>query len=399
MLEFFKVPQALAATVTGKTAETAGNDTAVSAFVNYLWNHLDNWIAAVLVVIFSVYLAKIAKKIAVDKVSNRLGEEHEDVLILVGRATYVTVLLIGLTAGLKMAGIDLTTIIAAVGFGIGFALKDLIMNFLAGVMVLASRQFTIGDFIKVGAVIGKVEAIQSRATILRALDGTKVIVPNADLFTSQVTSFTSNPFRRVEIAVGVEYRTNLSLAVKTCFNVLDQHRKVLKEPKPSVILDEFGESSINLRVRFWVESRSNWLQTKSEVIKEIKAAFDQVGINIPFPIRTLVFDRDTESAVVKTKQVSDQEYEKMLAERIEADQKAKGEASNLKEMPAATGDYELTPAAQAPQGGQENIAGAAPGPAPVAAAITPEGQQINIPLTSAPAPEISQPTTPEIQKE
>jgi len=178
------------------------------------------------------------------------------------------------------------------------------MNFLAGGMILLSRQFTIGDFIKVNDTIGKVTEIQTRATILKGLDGTKIIVPNADLFTNQVISFTSNPFRRIEVVVGVEYDTNLQVATKTIDATLKSTKGILFEPSPAILLSspaillsEFAESSINIVVRFWVESHSAWLQTKSNVIQNIKKAFDEVGIGIPFPICTIynANERDAEA--------------------------------------------------------------------------------------------------------
>lgn len=313
------IPLAEAADLTSKGSETAEQSgAAVSDFLSYLWNSLDNWIAAVIVVVFSVYFAKVIKKLVVEKVADKMGDEHEEVLILVGRATYAAILGVGLTIGLKVGGIDLTVIIAAVGFGIGFALQDIIMNFIAGVIILASRQFAIGDFIEVSGTLGKVVEIQSRATILQALDGTKVIVPNADLFTNPVTSYTTNPFRRIEVPVGVEYRTDLKKATNVMLGVLNNHKHVVAEPAPAVILDEFADSSINFKVRFWVQSKDKWIQIKSEIIHDLKAALDEAGINIPFPIRTLVYDRDTESAVIPTYSMTEEEMKQHKIEQIQA---------------------------------------------------------------------------------
>ncbi|PIS04525.1 hypothetical protein COT83_00185, partial [Candidatus Peregrinibacteria bacterium CG10_big_fil_rev_8_21_14_0_10_44_7] len=315
----FLVPLAQAASITDKSGETASqSEEAVTSFLSFLWDRLDNWVAAVVVVVFSVYFAKTIKNLVVDRVADKMGDEHEEMLVLVGRSTYAAVLTVGMTVGLKVGGIDLTAVIAAVGFGIGFALQDIIMNFIAGVILLATRQFTIGDFIEVNGTLGKVKEIQARATILQALDGTKIIVPNADLFKNQVTSFTTNPFRRVEIPIGVEYRTDLKKATNVMLAVLHSHAKILKQPAPAVILDEFADSSINFKIRFWVESKSKWIQIKSDIIQMLKSALDQAGINIPFPIRTLVFDRDTESAVIPTYNMTQEEMKQHKIEQIQA---------------------------------------------------------------------------------
>lgn len=367
----FLVPLAQAAALTDKSSETASqSEEAVTSFLSFLWDRLDNWVAAVVVVIFSVYFAKTIKNTVVDRVADKMGDEHEEMLILVGRSTYAAVLAVGMTVGLKVGGIDLTAVIAAVGFGIGFALQDIIMNFIAGVILLATRQFTIGDFIEVNGTLGKVKEIQARATILQALDGTKIIVPNADLFKNQVTSFTTNPFRRVEIPIGVEYRTDLKKATNVMLAVLHSHAKILKQPAPAVILDEFADSSINFKIRFWVESRSKWIQIKSDIIQMLKAALDQAGISIPFPIRTLVFDRDTESAVIPTYNMTQEEMKQHKIEQIQAqeDQATTDSANTALQAEYAHGDShtehidletleEQHAAAEGAEGGEQLVVG------------------------------------------
>ncbi len=337
----FLVPIAEAASLTTKSTETAAqSEEAVTSFLSFLWDRLDNWAAAIIVVVFAFYFAKMVKRLVVDRVADKMGDEHEEVLVLVGRATYVVVLAVGLTIGLKVGGIDLTVIVASVGFGIGFALQDIIMNFFSGVMILAARQFAIGDFIEVNGTLGKVQEIQSRATILQALDGTKIIVPNSDLFTNQVISYTTNPFRRIEIPVGVEYRTDLKKATNVMLGVLHHHAKVLKEPSPAVVLDEFSDSSINFKVRFWVQSKDKWIDIKSEIIEQLKIALDEAGINIPFPIRTLVFDKANEKTVIPTYSMTQEEIKQHKMEQIQAqsDQAQKDAANTHLQAEYARGD-------------------------------------------------------------
>lgn len=312
----------------GNTAATQATS-GITEFFSTIWEKAPLWIAAMIVFACSFVVAKIIKEKVVDKVSGKLSEDDQDVLVLIGRATYVAVLSVGITIALKIGGIDLTTIIAAIGFGIGFALQDLIMNFIAGIMILINRQFTLGDFIQVNTTIGQVVEIQSRATVLKALDGTRVIVPNSQLFTNQVTSFTSNPFRRIDVGVGVEYRTDLAHASQIIKEALAEQSGVLQEPACAILLDSFGDSSINFIVRFWVDSRSNWLKTKSQVIQGIKKHFDEAGIGIPFPIHTLVFDRETEGVMMPIYQASHDEFssQQNKREKQEVDLAAKIAAS------------------------------------------------------------------------
>lgn len=282
------IPSVYAQNVAGKASETGkASGQAIDQLLKFLWDKIDNWIAALAVAAVGFFLAKMIQTAVVDRISEHVDEEHQDVLVLVGRATYIAVLAVAMTIALKVAGIDITTIIAAVGFGIGFALQDLISNFISGIMILISRQFNLGDFILVNNTIGQIKEIQSRCTVLQALDGTKVIVPNKDLFVNQVISYTTNPFRRVDIPVGVDYSTDLQKAASECLRVMQEHPNTLKQPPSNVLIDSFGESSINLIARFWVESKSNWLGIKSEITINIKKAFDAAHISIPFPIRTL----------------------------------------------------------------------------------------------------------------
>ena len=292
-------PRTLAAASAATTGRTAATETTtgLQEFATLLIDKAPFWIAGIIVIIFSFIIAKITKGIVADRVAQKMDEEHQDIVILVGRTTYVLVLTLGLMVGMRIAGLDLTPLVAAVGFGLGFAMQGIITNFMAGVLVLIARHFTIGDYIEVDGTIGKIVEIQSRATVLQALDGTRVIIPNADLFSKKVTSYTSNPFRRIEIIVGVEYSTPLAKACQVCFASMLQVAGVSKEPTPSVLVDEFSDSSINLKLWFWVDSRSNWRDTRSEVARQLKVNFDKVGINIPFPIRTIYTpDADAEDA-------------------------------------------------------------------------------------------------------
>lgn len=265
----------------------------VAGFFDYLIGQVPNWIAGLLLFIATIAFAKIAKSAVESRLSDRIDEEHQEVLVLSGRVTYFGILAVGITVALKIAGIDLTTILAAVAFGIGFAMRDLIMNFLAGVIILLNRQFTIGDFIQVGSTKGRVMEIQTRATILKTFDGLKVIVPNAEIFSKQVTSFTTNPVRRIVIPLYVSYDSDISYAIKIALEVIKKHPKVLKKPAPNVILAEYGDSMLTLSSRFWVGSRDGLVKIKSELMHKLWVAFNEAGIEVPYNILHVETNQDT----------------------------------------------------------------------------------------------------------
>ena len=260
----------------------------VGELFQLFWTKLPLWGIALIVAVITFMIARVVRyKVEHKLAEHGLEEDHKEVQILGGRMSYIIVLTLGLTGALNIAGIDLTSVIAAGALGIGFALKDLIMNFIAGIMILLSRHFVIGDYIKVDDIIGRVVEIQSRVTILQDINGTKVIVPNADLFTNKVISLTGNPFRRIDVVVGVDYRTDLENVVRILMSTAANTKGVLAEPKTAVLVEDFGESAVILKVRAWVNSTGGWIQIRSNLRYNIRQAFNKYGINIPFPIRTI----------------------------------------------------------------------------------------------------------------
>lgn len=305
------------AATTGAKNISEDTTTQLMSLIEMILTRIPLWIAAFVVIIFTFFLAKIFKSIVENKMAEKgIEEEHKEVQDLGGRIAYVSVMTIGVTMGLKIAGIDLTTIIAAVGFGVGFALKDLIMNFIAGIMIIVGRHFVVGDFINIGGTLGKVMEIQSRVTILRAIDGTKVIVPNADLFGNKVTSYTSNPFRRIEVMAYVDYRGDLEKAVKIFMNVTKKTKGVLAEPKPVILVDQMGESNYDIKIRAWVDSKGPWLKIKSNLVLNIKKAYDKHEIPMAWNVTQLVLDKD--EPVTEIKDLSE-ETEAQLQEAIVED--------------------------------------------------------------------------------
>lgn len=293
MILDYLIPVALAATDKASEQVRAGLSDKIADMFDFIITQIPSWIAAVLVFVATLFIAKIARNAVENRISDQVDEEHQEVLVLSGRLTSVGVITIGTTVALKIAGIDLTTILAAIAFGVGFALRDFLANFLAGIYILTSKQFSIGDFIKIGPVTGRVMEIQSRATILKTYDGYKVVVPNADIFTKQVTSLTTNPVRRVCIPLYISYDTDINYAMTIAKNIIKKNPKVLKKPGPSVIVGAYGDSSIDLMARFWVESRGGWFKVKTDLTKKLWEGFMKAGVTVPYNIMHLETSQDT----------------------------------------------------------------------------------------------------------
>ena len=194
-------------------------------------------------------------------------------------------------------GLGLGDIIALLGLGsvaIGFAFQDIFKNFLAGVLLLLQEPFSLGDQIIVGEFEGTVEEIALRSTQIRTYQGELVVMPNSIVFTSPVQVMTGRPQRRTNLAIGVDYNTPLPLAVQTLFDAAKQVDEVLSSPAVEVDITGFGDSAIDLVVRYWTKPEQKVVRRiQTRMMIALKQACDQAGINIPYPIRTVYhFNQD-----------------------------------------------------------------------------------------------------------
>jgi len=183
---------------------------------------------------------------------------------------------------------QITIIFSAFSVGIGFGLQNVVNNFVSGVILLFERPVQIGDTIEVGSLVGTVKSMGIRSSNIRTFDGAEVVVPNANLISNEVINWTlSDRKRRIEIISGVAYGSDVHKVQRVLLDILDQHPDILKEPRPLVLFNDLGESSLDFRMLFWTENFDNWLIIKSEVIFMIHDTLMQEGISIPFPQRDL----------------------------------------------------------------------------------------------------------------
>lgn len=283
-----QTPKAFAANAATEKAMQTGSETLFGAqeFAMRIWDNVPYFIAAMVITALSYFIAKRAKKYAEDLLL-RTSTNAQGSLGLVGKSAFIAVFGTGIVTALNIMNIDLTLIISAIGFGLGFAVKDILFNYLAGLFIVLTGPFEVGDFIEIDGQWGWVKMIESRNVVIRTMDGKKLIVTNADIFNGRLLNYSAYPERRIEVEVGVDFDTHLSQALEVLKAVVQHSKYVLKKPEPSVILNEFGDSSINFMVRFWVDSDSDSFEAKSKIIAAIKDAFDAQGIKVPYPIRTL----------------------------------------------------------------------------------------------------------------
>ena len=285
---------------TGKDAALDKGNEGLEGLISFVIRNIDNWISGILILVLFYLLSKIAAKAIKGAIIKQKGEEvQESVLILVERITTIVILTVGVTIAAAINGLNFTAVIGAMSLGIGFALKDILGNFISGVLMLSQDRIRIGDFIKVNEILGTIVSIDTRATILQGVDGTEVVIPNQTMLNQTLISYSTNPFRRVELIIGVDYKTDLPMVTSLIKGIIDKYGEVVPKPESTIIVDEFSDSSINIKILFWVESNKNWMVIRSNLANRIKKAFDELNINIPFPITTIKVD-ENDRALLKT---------------------------------------------------------------------------------------------------
>ncbi len=260
---------------------------------------LPNLVLAVLIVVAAAFLARTVRRI-VEGVLHRTTDrapQAKNVVGLVATLAYVAVLAAGTFIALTVLDLDglVTTLLAGagvVGLALGFAFQDIASNFIAGVLMAIRNPFLVGEIIETSGFTGTVREISLRSTIIDTFQGQKVILPNAKVYGDAIVNYSARAERRVDLTCGVGYGDDLAHAQRVAVAAIEG-LKVRQSARPvQLYFTEFGDSSINFVVRFWVDfaRQTDFLEAQSEAIKAVKSAFDQAGVTIPFPIRTLDFD-------------------------------------------------------------------------------------------------------------
>jgi len=188
--------------------------------------------------------------------------------------------------------------LATLGIGsvaVGFAFKDILQNWLSGLLLLYRQPFQISDQIKSGDFEGTVERIEARATLIKTYDGQRVVIPNSDIYTRAVTVRTAFPKRRAEYDVGVGYGDDLDKACRLIQEAVRGIEGVEAEPAPEAFPWVLDDSSVNIKVRWWSDSRkATVMLIRGRVIGTVKRALAAAGVDLPFPTRVVLFHDQTE---------------------------------------------------------------------------------------------------------
>ncbi len=231
---------------------------------------------------------------------SRGGQEHHTLERALGRVAQGVVVIVGVLVATTAAfpsftPANLVSTLGISGVAIGFAFKDIFQNFLAGLLLLITRPFVVGDQIRFQGEEGTVEDIQTRATFLKTYDGRRVVIPNAELFTNSVVVNTAFPQRRSQYDIGIGYGDDVAKAREIILGVLRDAEGVSADPKADVILVDLAGSSVNLRARWWSDSRmGDVLVAQDRVLTEAKRRLTAAGIDLPFPTQQILLHDQTE---------------------------------------------------------------------------------------------------------
>jgi small-conductance mechanosensitive channel len=210
--------------------------------------------------------------------------------VVLGRFMRALMVLAAVLIALSVAGLDLTVLSVfggALGVGLGLGLQKIASNYVSGFIILIDRSIRIGDLVTVDKYQGAVTHINTRYTVLKALDGTEAIVPNETLVNTPVLnqSFTTSE-NRLSVKLTVDYRSDVELVSRLLVEVAQAHPRVLHEPPPAVFLAQFGADGIELEMGFWIsDPKAGSLNVRSDLNFSILKAFREHGVEIPYPQR------------------------------------------------------------------------------------------------------------------
>lgn len=252
-----------------------------------LWNRIINagprWLVALAILLISWLIAKVASKLIEKSIGRTSTQGHVDILI--ARIVSGVILGIGLILALGEVGISFTGLLTALGLvsvGIGFAMRDVLSNLFAGIILLLQHPFTIGDQVMIGNQEGRVENVRVSDTQILTYAGERVFIPNRTVFSNPIINYTSTPSQRIEVRVDICSGDDTDRARRLMKEVLKSVTGILDQPEPVVLL-ETNPGSLVLVSRFWMEAdRNRKMKVESDVLELIIKSFNTSGIATPY---------------------------------------------------------------------------------------------------------------------
>jgi small-conductance mechanosensitive channel len=236
-----------------------------------------------------------------ERLTKRTKTKVDDMAVnLLKKAVKYSIYVFAGVIALDVLGINVAPLLAGMGIAgiaVGFAAKDTLSNVIGGIQIIIDRPFQLGDRIEIWsapkqqATWGDVIDIGLRSTKIRTTDNLVIIIPNSEIMKRDIINYTTlSPDIRLRIPLGIAYEANIKKAEEVLLKIANETEGVLKKPEPKVIVKKFGESSIDLELRVWIENARLRRTITSETQKRIKEEFDKSGIEIPYPMRHIILE-------------------------------------------------------------------------------------------------------------
>ena len=245
--------------------------------------------------VFAIFIAILVAMTISKFIENKLLKTSQldpNARVMLGKVFRIFLYFVAVVVSLSSIGINLTFLSVlggAFGVGLAFGLQKIASNYVCGFIILMDKSIHIGDILLVGEHYGVVTLIRSRYTVLRKLDGIEVIIPNETLISENIINHSfSDRKARISIEVQISYKSSVDKAFEIMLNAAKSEKRVLKDPEPATYLRGFGDSGIDLLLSFYIvdPEEGSW-GLKSDINRKIWKNFQEEGIEIPYPYRTV----------------------------------------------------------------------------------------------------------------
>lgn len=257
-----------------------------------VWAHLaaNGWVELMVYMVLGFIITSVLGRIFMGLEST--DKLPKQVLKLLSRVLRAVIWAWVLIQGLRALGVDVVSILGAagvLGVAIGFASQTSLSNLISGIFLVSERSFKLGDYIRITGEEGTVESINLLSVYLRRPDNSLVRVPCETLIKNPVINITGAPRRRIDLDVGVDYSSDLTKVREIILDVIKQEPELLNDPAPAIMFTAFGDSSLNLRVGAWCKTEV-YHGLRYRFATALLERFNKEGINIPFPVRTVMMN-------------------------------------------------------------------------------------------------------------
>ena len=243
---------------------------------------------ALIILVVSIGLAKALALYTRRLLKEKVDKGHLEIVV---KVLYCAIVVTAVLVALPFVGVKPSGLLVAggvVGLAIGFASQSIIGNLISGIFLIIERPIKMGQSVNIEGTVGIVEDIRIMSTTLRTFEGLFVRIPNQKVFTTNITNYVANVARRVDYTIGIPYTAEAEKAISLIKKLIEAEPFALKNPEPMVYVDNLGDNSVDLQVRFWAPV-SEWFSIKTKMLWRMKKALEEEGIEIPFPQRVLWF--------------------------------------------------------------------------------------------------------------